>query len=136
MSHFTELKTCLQNFFYLEKTLTQLKIEHKIQKANLNNSELNLDFVELDLLIPQSNGHDLKFSWNGKSYDFIFDKDFWDQKSTAVTFLDHITQQYASELIVGESQKVGFQPIKYDQDNKNVDILILERWNSNLILGG
>jgi hypothetical protein len=34
------------------------------------------------------------------------------------------------EVIIGESEKIGFQPIKYQQNADGSNTLVLERWNS------
>ena len=55
--------------------------------------------------------------------------------SQSKIFIDKIGQQYAGEVIIGESQKMGFQPIKYQQNTDGSNTLVLERWNgSNLYL--
>ena len=45
------------------------------------------------------------------------------------SFIDKVAQQYAGEVIVGESQKLGFQPIKYQQNEDGSNTVVLERWN-------
>ena len=116
MSHFTHMKTRFQNLFYLEKALNRLNINHKKKSTNL--------------IIPQSNGYDLEFSWNGHEYDLIADISFWEQPYPIENFIDRIAQQYAGEVVIGESQKIGFQPIKYHQNSDGSTTLIVERWNS------
>ena len=125
MSHFTHMKTRFQNLFYLEKALNQLNIFHK-QKVHQNQTSSHID-----LIIPQLNGYDVTFSWNGQEYDLVVDISFWDQPYPVETFIDRIAQQYAGEVIIGESQKIGFQPIKYQQNIDGSNTLVLERWNSN-----
>ena len=44
-------------------------------------------------------------------------------------FIDKISQQYAGEVIIGESQKIGFQPIKYKTNIDGSNTIILQRWN-------
>jgi hypothetical protein len=44
--------------------------------------------------------------------------------------MDQIAQQYAGEVIIGESQKIGFQPITYQQNSDGSNTLVLERWKS------
>lgn len=125
MSHFTHMKTRFQNLFYLEKALNQLNIFHK-QKVNQNQTSSHID-----LIIPQLNGYDVTFSWNGQEYDLVVDISFWDQPYPVETFIDRIAQQYAGEVVIGESQKIGFQPVKYQQNVDGSNTLVLERWNSN-----
>ena len=125
MSHFTHMKTRFQNLFYLEKALNRLNISHKqeiINDSNLSN---------INLVIPQSNNYDIKFCWNGQEYELVADMSFWNQSSPIESFIDTISQQYAGEVIIGESQKIGFQPIKYQQNSDGSNTLVLERWNSN-----
>ena len=129
MSHFTHIKTRFQNLFYLEKALNRLNIAHKEQK---NNS--NLEYDNMNLIIPQSNGYDIEFAWNGQEYELVVDMSFWEQPYPIESFIDKISQQYAGEVIIGESQKIGFQPIKYQQNADGSNTLVLERWNNEKII--
>ena len=124
MSHFTNMKTSFQNITYLEKALNKLKILHKKQKNTTGLEKSNL-------IINQSNGYDIEFAWNGQEYELVVDMSFWEQPYPIESFIDKISQQYAGEVIVGESQKLGFQPVKYQQNNDGSNTVILERWNEN-----
>ena len=126
MSHFTHMKTRFQNLFYLEKALNRLNIGYKEQQ-NTRTSNVNL-------VIPQLNGYDIEFAWNGQEYEFIVDMSFWEQPYPIESFIDKVAQQYAGEVIIGESQKTGFQPIKYQQNADGSNTLILERWNDEKVL--
>jgi hypothetical protein len=128
MSHFTHIKTRFQNLFYLEKALNRLNISYKQEKKIINN--LNSKFYNVNLVIPQSNSYDIKFSWNEKEYELIADMSFWEQPYPVESFIDKISQQYAGEVIIGESQKIGFQPIEYKQNVDGSNTLVLERWNN------
>lgn len=128
MSHFTHMKTRFQNLFYLEKALNRLSITHEQEKKIINNSTSK--FYNVNLVIPQSNGYDIKFSWNGQEYELIADMSFWEQTYPVESFIDKVSQQYAGEVIIGESQKIGFQPIKYKQNVDGSNTLVLERWNA------
>ena len=127
MSHFTHMKTRFQNLFYLEKALNRLSIVHKQEKKIINNSDSKS--YNLNLVIPQPNGYDIEFSWNGQEYELVADMSFWEQPYPVESFIDKISQQYAGEVIIGESQKIGFQPIKYNQNADGSNTLVLERWN-------
>ena len=128
MSHFTYLKTSFQNLLYLEKALNRLNIIYKHQKDIINDS--NFENSNLNLIINQSNGYDIQFDWNGQEYELVADMSFWEQPWLSQTFIDKVSQQYAGELIIGESQKTGFQLIEYEQNSNGSNILILERWNN------
>ena len=126
MSHFTHIKTRFQNLFYLEKALSRLNIDYK----KITSSQTSTS----SLIIAQSNGYDLEFSWNDHEYELIADISFWQQTYPIETFMDQIAQQYAGEVIIGESQKIGFQPIKYQQNADGSNTLVLERWNNEKIM--
>ena len=124
MSHFTHIKTRFQNLFYLEKALNRLKISYTEQKKSAS------DTISKSLIIPQSNGYNIEFAWNNQEYELIVDMSFWEQPYPIESFVDKISQQYAGEVIIGESQKIGFQPIQYQQNTDGSNTLILERWNN------
>ena len=122
MSHFTNMKTSFQNLTYLEKALNKLEIVHKKQETTTELSKSNL-------IINQSNGYDIEFAWNGDEYELVVDMSFWEQPYPVESFIDKVAQQYAGEVIIGESQKLGFQAVKYQQNNDGSNTVVLERWN-------
>ena len=129
MSHFTNMKTRFQNLFYLERALNKLHIAYeKEEQVCCIDSQIN---SYTNLRIPQLNGHDIKFCWNQKEYELVVDISYWNQPYTLELFIDKITQEYAGEVIMEESKKLGFQPVKYQQTDNGSNILILERWNKN-----
>lgn len=117
------MKTRFQNLFYLKKALDKLKIVYVRTETNIERKNHNI-------VIPQSNGYNIEFIWNGQEYEFVVDMSFWEQAYPIESFIDKVAQQYASEAIIGESQKTGFQPINYQQNIDGSNTLILERWNN------
>ena len=126
MSHFTNMKTCFHNLDYLEKALNKLKINN-YRKLNEN----NLQQEKFNLVMNQSNGHDIIFNWNGNEYELLSDSSFWDQDCPVETFVDKIAKQYANEVIVNESFKLGFQPIKCENNIDQSLTVVLQRFNNN-----
>ena len=131
MSHFTNIKTRFQNLFYLEKALNRLNINHQKKQESISKVDEKSSYI--DLIIPQSNGSDIKFCWNGQEYQLVVDMSYWIQPYPIESFIDKIAQQYAGEVIVGESKKFGFQPVKYKENIDGSNTLVLERWNNNAI---
>lgn len=129
MSHFTSMKTRFQNLFYLEKALNKLKIVNERQRQKKLTNDSNSKVYGVNLVIPQENNYDIEFCWNGQEYELIVDMSYWKQPYPIEIFIDKIAQQYAGEVIIGESKKLGFQPIQYRQNNDGSNTLILERWN-------
>jgi hypothetical protein len=122
------MKTSFRNLFYLEKALNRLNIEYKEQKKNIETEELS----NTNLVIPQSNGYDIEFVWNGQIYELVVDVSFWEQPYPIESFIDKVSKQYAGEVIIGESHKMGFQPVKYQQNVDGSNTVVLERWNQNI----
>lgn len=128
MSHFTHMKTSFQNLFYLEKALKKLNIEYKQQEKTIDSNFL----ATTNLVIPQSNGYDIEFVWNGQVYELVVDVSFWEQPYPIESFIDKVSKQYAGEVIIGESHKLGFQPVKYQQNVDGSNTVVLERWNQTM----
>ena len=129
MSHFTRLKTKFQNLVYLEKALNKLNITHK--KDFINTKFKNSDSINEKLVISQSNGYDIEFVWNGNEYELIVDMSFWSQSYPVENFVDQIAQKYAGEVIIGESDKLGFQPLSFSKGKDGSNTLVLERWDNS-----
>lgn len=128
MSHFTHMKTRFRNIYFLQKSLNRLNINHE-EKASSK-----VESSTMNLVIPQSNGYAIEFAWNGQNYELVADISYWEQFYPIESFIDKVAQQYAVEVIIGESQKTGFQPIKYQQNADGSNTLILERWNNEKIV--
>ena len=127
MSHFTNMKTRFQNLFYLEKALNRLNITHEKSQKIMDASDKEVSTN--NLVIPQLNGYDIQFCWNGQEYELVVDMIYWTQSYPIESFIDKIAQQYAGEVIIGESKKLGFQPVKYQENKDGSNTLVLERWN-------
>ena len=129
MSHFTNLKTSFKNLLHLENALNKLEIPYKREKKviDTNNSKL----YNVNLVVPQSNNYDITFDWNGEEYELILDVSFWVQPYPVESFINKLSQHYANDVIITESQKIGFQPIKTKQHVDGSNTITLQRWNLN-----
>ena len=127
MSHFTNLKTSFQNLLHLENALNKLEIPYKREKKVVegNNSKL----YNVNLVIPQSNNYDITFNWNGEEYELVLDASFWIQPYPVESFINKLSQHYANDVIITESQKIGFQPIRSKQHVDGSNTITLQRWN-------
>jgi phosphotransferase system IIB component len=127
MSHFTNLKTSFKNLLHLENALKKLEIPYKREKKLIegNNSKI----YNVNLIIPQSNNYDIIFNWNGEEYELVLDASFWIQPYPVESFINKLSQHYANDVIITESQKIGFQPIKSKQHVDGSNTITLQRWN-------
>ena len=126
MSHFTNLKTSFKNLLHLENALNKLEISYKREKKIINSKIYNINLV-----IPQSNNYDILFNWNGEEYELVIDASFWIQPYPVESFINKLSQHYANDVIITESQKIGFQPIKSKQHVDGSNTITLQRWNLN-----
>jgi hypothetical protein len=94
VSHFTTIKTVIKKLQHLKKALNEMNIKYLL-KENL-------------ISIPQSNNRSLTFAWNGKSYDFIADLEFWQQDLSFEGFLQKIQKNYNYYSILDQTEKLGF----------------------------
>ena len=129
MSHFTNLKTSFKNLAHLENALNKLEISYRREKKVVegNNSKL----YNVNLVIPQSNNYNITFNWNGEEYELVVDASFWIQPYPVESFINKLSQHYANDVIITESQKIGFQPIKSKQHVDGSNTITLQRWNLN-----
>ena len=127
MSHFTNLKTSFKNLLHLENALNKLNIVYKREKKLIegNNSKI----YNVNLVIPQSNNYDITFNWNGEEYELVLDASFWIQPYPVESFINKLSQHYANDVIITESQKIGFQPIKSKQHVDGSNTITLQRWS-------
>lgn len=127
MSHFTNLKTSFKNLVHLENALNKLEIPYKREKKAIdaNNSKHH----NVNLVIQQSNNYDITFNWNGEEYELVLDASFWIQPYPVESFINKLSQHYANDVIITESQKIGFQPVKSKQHVDGSNTITLQRWN-------
>nr|YP_010201401.1 hypothetical chloroplast RF35 [Skeletonema grevillei]YP_010201445.1 hypothetical chloroplast RF35 [Skeletonema grevillei]UAM92152.1 hypothetical chloroplast RF35 [Skeletonema grevillei]UAM92162.1 hypothetical chloroplast RF35 [Skeletonema grevillei] len=127
MSHFTNLKTSFKNLFHLENALNKLEIPYKREKKAIDAH--NSKHHNVNLVIPQSNNYDITFNWNGEEYELVLDASFWVQPYPVESFINKLSQHYANDVIITESQKIGFQPVKSKQHVDGSNTITLQRWN-------
>lgn len=119
MSHLSFIKSCFENLFCLEIALKKMKLENvEIKKI------LSHDNSAYNLIISQSNGHEIKFIRNGKHYDLVTDVSFWKLPKSIEKFYEDLSQKYMTEFIVRNGQEMNFSPIKLE--TKNITILNLQ----------
>ena len=108
MSHFTKIKTKLYDRVTIEKSLSDLNIEWELGAEKIRGYK-NQEHAS-DIVIHQSNNHDIGFKWNENEYELIADLMFWDQTYSVDKFLNQVHQRYAFNLItkVSEEQSLEF----------------------------
>ncbi len=126
MSHFSQVKTQIRQLEPLEQALTDLGIKWK-KGETLRGYQGATDRAEI--VIPQDNGYDIGFRWNGKEYALVADMEFWQQPWTVESFLQKVTQRYAYQTVKAEGMKQGFTVAEESTLNNGAVRLVLQRWH-------
>ena len=121
MSHLSTMKTNLSNIILLEESLSILGI--KWYREDLSH-----------IVIPQKNGQDFGFFWNGKEFEFVGDEMFWVQPWSISSFLEKIQYQYIYKALeldlkargLYDTSKITEQKVAFNNFSENK--IILEEW--------
>lgn len=131
MSHLTLLDTQLQSFEYLEKSLKRISQgQNFITKDEINNNNTkNSNFLQGELAKRVWGNFSVLLDWTLDGYQCITDKEIFNKTSTSNVdiLLDNVTQNYAIEAILGETNIIGFKPLSYKNNNDGSKTIILER---------
>lgn len=126
MSHFSKIKTSLTDLTLLKKTLDDLAITWDADVQLIKGYKNQNHFA--NLVIKQTNGYDVGFTWNGLEYQLVADLQFWQQPWSVESFLDKVSQRYAYNAIIKATDEKGFQTIQeVVQENGSIK-LTLQRW--------
>ena len=127
MSHFSHIKTQICDLNALTSSLTDLDIPWKPGPAQVRGYQGQTH--EANIVIKQSNDHDIGFAWNGNEYSLIADVQFWQQPLSVEGFLQKITQRYAYHKIIAETALQGFKLTEQQQQKDGSIRLVVQRWH-------
>ena len=99
MSHLKEYKTNIVNLEYLKNALNRINILYHVAGQ--------------DIILPQKDNKNASFQWNGESYTFIYDLDFWTNSLTINSFTEKIKREYSAETVTLNMLQFGFRPESY-----------------------
>ncbi len=128
MSHFSQIKTQIRNLSSLESALTDLGIDWKSGPREVRGYRGQT--TQAEIAIPQDNGYDIGFRWNGQEYELVADLQYWQQNLTVNGFLNQVTQRYAYHTVMNETAKQGFQVAETQKQADGSIRLVLQRWAS------
>ena len=128
MSHFTSIKTKLYDRATIEKSLSDLNIKWETEVNKVRGYKNQEEVAEI--VIRQSNNHDIGFKWNGNEYELVTDLMFWDQKYSVNKFLNQVNQRYAFNLITKVSEEQSFQYVEAENQQDGSIRLLLRKFNS------
>ena len=127
MSHFTKVKTKLYDRLTIEKSLSDLNIQWESESKTINGYKGQKHAA--DIVIPQSNAHDIGFKWNNNEYELVADLMFWDQPYSVDKFLNQIHQRYAFNLITKVGEEQGLQLVETETQEPGSIRLVLRKFS-------
>ncbi|AFY72321.1 Protein of unknown function (DUF1257) [Synechococcus sp. PCC 7502] len=126
MSHFSQVKTQIRTLEPLQKALTDLGLSWKPAASAKSDRGQT---VTAEVVIPQENGYDIGFKWNGQEYELVADMHYWQQPWTVESFLNKVSQRYAVQTVMTESAHKGFALTEQQQQQDGSIRLVLQRWH-------
>ncbi|MEM9566942.1 MAG: DUF1257 domain-containing protein [Cyanobacteria bacterium P01_E01_bin.34] len=127
MSHFSQIKTKIRDLDALEAALGDLGIDFK--RGDMQVRGYQGQTQAASVIIPQENGYDVGFQWDGESYQLVADLQYWQQRWSVEAFVNKVTQRYAYQTIVTESKNKGFQVVEQNRAEDGSVRLVLQRWS-------
>jgi len=128
MSHFTQLKTQLRDLDYLTQALDDLNLPYEAGDVQIRGYQGQTQSAQV--VLRQSNQHDVGFAWNGRAYALVADLQYWQQPWTVERFLAKVQQRYAYNAVVHECEQKGFQIATEEAHSDGAVRLVLQRWSS------
>ncbi|APB34070.1 hypothetical protein GlitD10_1744 [Gloeomargarita lithophora Alchichica-D10] len=128
MSHFSTIQTSLRHRLALETALTRLNYTYHVGTTAVRGYRGQTQSAEL--VIPQENGYDIGFVWDGQQYNLVADLQYWQQPLSVAGFMKQLHQQYAYEVVATNTQKQGFQVSESQKLADGSLRLVVQRWAS------
>ncbi|MGB0561852.1 MAG: DUF1257 domain-containing protein [Spirulinaceae cyanobacterium] len=128
MSHFSNIKTQLRNLTSLKAALGDLNLDWQEGPRPVRGYQGQTRTAEV--VLEQTNDYDIGFSWNGSEYELVADLQYWQQPLSVEGFLQQITQRYAYNTVLSESQNQGFQVAEEQQQADGSIRLVVQRWSA------
>ena len=130
MSHFSTIKTQLKDPQPLIKALTQLDYVINQDKKFIKGYKGKFTAVDISIDLPENTKVGFKWDNNSNSYELVTDLDLWRFKIPVERFISKVTQLYAYNAIILQSEKDGYQVVEQKNQNDGSIELVLTKWES------
>jgi len=127
MSHFSKVKTRINDLNILRKTLVNLGFSCDNQQKYINDINKNTHSVDL-VAIDSNNSLSVGFYYDNDHYTIIADIDLWKTSSSFNFFVEQLHQNYALNMILKQTNTEGFQKITQDSLVDGSIKLTVQRW--------
>ena len=123
MSHFTRIKTKIQDLEYLKKALEKLGYNYKEGNIEIEGYS---GTKKVSLAIYPESGYPIGFRKKGKEYELV--ADWWRVNVKKEKFINSLTQTYSYYTVVNESQKEGFNIVSEEKLKDGAIKIVVQRW--------
>lgn len=116
MSHFTRIKTKIQDIENLKRALNDLHYQFETGQLNVRGYQGKTEAVEL--AIRTETNFDIGFRQEGDIYECV--ADWWGVKLKQEEFLNQVNQRYAYHRTVQELERQGYHVAEEQVTAENV----------------
>ena len=130
MSHFSTIKTKLKETEPLVKALDLLGYNPSKDEKFVKGYQGQFTAVDISLDLPENTK--VGFKWDNKtnSYELVTDLDLWKYNLPVERFVSKVTQMYAYQTIISQTQKDGYQIVEQKNENDGSIELVLTKWEA------
>ena len=123
MSHFTKVRTQLQDLETLKRALVDLG--YNVSEGTVRGYAGQT--VVAPIVVKLDTGLDIGFRQDGKNVQMV--ADFWGHKMDREKFVAQITQRYAYLTVLDQATKQGWQIMADEVQQDGSVRLVMQRWS-------
>ena len=130
MSHFSTIKTKIKETEPLIRALDLLGYNPSKDEKFVKGYQGKFTAVDISLDLPENTK--VGFKWDNKtnSYELVTDLDLWKYNLPVERFISKVTQMYAYQTIISQTQKDGYQIVEQKHENDGSIELVLTKWEA------
>ena len=134
MSHFTRIKTQINNLITLKQTLKDLNIDFTESDTNTKLLIKGWDNQSQEVLLELKNGgpYSIGLVFNDKTNTYEFIADWWGAETyiekSQENYINEITQRYAYNTVMMKIKTKGYEIINEDTDEHDNIRIVLRKW--------
>ena len=123
MSHFTKVRTQLQDLGMVKRALIDLG--YSVSQGQVQG--YGGQTVTAPVVVKLSSGMEIGFQKDGKFVQLV--ADFWGQTVDREQFVAQVTQRYAYLTVIDQAEKQGWQIMTDEAQNDGSVRLVMQRWS-------
>ena len=130
MSHFSTIKTKLKETEPLIKALDVLGYNPSQDEKFVKGYQGKFTAVDISLDLPENTKVGFKWDNQTNSYELVTDLDLWKYNLPVERFISKVTQMYAYQTIISQTQKDGYEIVEQKNENDGSIELVLTKWEA------